>query len=150
MDKALKERKLLGKLIVQLGVALIAIHVIAVIFRWYHIYQWIDIPQHFFGGILVALTFYWLNFAYPRFLKLIPGALAPSILVLSWTAFLGVLFEFTEFLYDTIIFGYFGIGDFPSQLGLSDTIGDLFLDILGGLSLVIFMRLRYDKRKRQL
>ncbi len=127
MDQAVKERQLLGKLILQLGITLIIVHIVAVIFRWYHTHPWIDIPQHFFGGVLAALMLYWLNHSHPRFLKLVPGTLPPPILVISWATFLGVLFEFTEFLYDTIIFGYFGIGDFPSQLGTTDTMGDLFL-----------------------
>ncbi len=150
MDEALEERKLVGKAIIQLGAVLGAIHFIAIAARWYHIYPWIDVPQHFFGGILAALIFYWIAYAYPRFFKLIPSFPTSIILVLGWTALLGVFFEFTEFVYDLVIFDYLGWSDLPSQLGLRDTMGDLFFDLLGGLSLAILMRLRYDKRKRQL
>ncbi len=150
MDETLKEKKLLWSKTVQLGIILALVHVVAVILGWYHTYPWIDIPQHFFGGMLTALIFYWINSSYPQFFKLIPGTLAPILLVISWAAFLGVMFEFAEFLYDTFIFGYLGIGNFPSQLGLRDTMGDLFFDLVGGFALAIFMRLRYDKRKRQL
>ena len=150
MDEALKEKKLLRNVVVQLGAALTAIHLVAVIFQWYHIYPWIDIPQHLSGGAFAALFFYWLYYAHPRFFKLVPGALASLVLVLSWTAFLGVLFEFAEFTYDRIAVDYFSLAHRYTQLGLADTMGDLFFDILGGLILAIFMRLRYDKRKRQL
>lgn len=150
MDEALKEKRLLGNKVIQLGAGLTAFHLIAVFFKWYHIHPWIDIPQHFLGGVLAALIFYWVNFSYPKFFKLIPGIFPPIILVISWTALLGLLFEFTEFLYDLLFFDYLGLSQFPSQLSLRDTIGDFFFDLLGGLFLVIFMHLRYDKRKRQL
>jgi len=150
MEEALKKKRLLWRTVIQLGVALVAIHIVAVISRWYHTYPWIDIPQHFFGGVLAALIFYLITYAYPRFFKLNSNFPIPIILVVGWVALLGVLFELMEFSYDSIIFGYLGIGNFPSQLGLRDTIGDLFFDLIGGMSLAIFMRLRYDKRKRQL
>ncbi|MBI2506913.1 MAG: hypothetical protein HYW00_02140 [Candidatus Colwellbacteria bacterium] len=150
MDEAVKEKQLIAKAAVQLGAVLIIVHLLAVFGSWYHTHAWIDIPQHFLGGVLAALIFFWIHYAYPRFFKLIPGNLAPSILVLSWTAFLGVLFEFAEFAYDLIFFNFWKIADFPSQLGLRDTMGDLFFDIIGGLALAIFMSLRYDRKKRQL
>lgn len=150
MDQAVREKKLIASAAIELGVVLTVVHVIAVISRFYHTHPWIDIPQHFFGGVLAALIFYWINYSYPHFFRLVSNFPAPLVLVVSWTALLGVLFEFAEFAYDLIIFGYFGIGNFPSQLGLKDTMGDLFLDIVGGLALAIFMRLRYDKKKHQL
>ena len=150
MDEALKEGKLIRSSTIQLAVALTFVHVLAVVFGWYHSYPWIDAPQHFFGGVLAALIFYWVNFRYPQFFRIVPGALAPMLLVISWAVFLGVLFEFTEFLYDRIAVDYLNLTYRYTQLGLADTMGDLFFDILGGLSLGILMRLRYDRRKRQL
>lgn len=150
MEEALREKKLLLNVVVQLGAALATVHLVAVIFQWYHTHPWIDIPQHLLGGVFAALLFYWLCYAYPRFFKLVPGTLAPLVLVLSWAAFLGVLFEFAEFTYDRIAVDYFSLTHRYTQLGLADTMGDLFFDMLGGLTLAIFMRLRYHKRKRQL
>ena len=150
MDEALKEKKLLGSAVVELGAVLIVAHLVAVITQWYHTHPWIDIPQHFFGGVFAALIFYWITYRFPRFFKLIPSFPVPLILVLSWTAFLGVLFEFTEFIYDLVIFDSLSLGNFPTQLGVRDTMGDLFFDLIGGLFLAIFMRLRYDGKKRQL
>ncbi len=150
MDEALKEGKLIRSSTIQLAVALAFVHALAVIFGWYHSHPWIDIPQHFFGGVLAALIFYWINSRYPHFLKLVPGVLPPLLLVLSWAVFLGVLFEFAEFLYDRIAVDYLNLAHRYTQLGLADTMGDLFLDILGALSLGILMRLRYDKKKHQL
>ncbi|MBI2594904.1 MAG: hypothetical protein HYW38_01435 [Candidatus Colwellbacteria bacterium] len=150
MDEAVKERKLIRSAAIKLGVILLIVHLIAIIGRWYHTYPSIDIPQHFLGGIFAALIFYWFHYSHPGFFKLVPGTPAPAVLVVSWAAFLGVLFEFSEFIFDFIFFDYLGISSFPSQLSLRDTMGDLFFDILGGLALAIFMRLRYDKRKRQL
>lgn len=150
MDEALKEKKLLGSAVVELGVVLIVAHLVAVITQWYHTHPWIDIPQHFFGGVFAALIFYWITYRFPRFFKLIPSFPVPLILVLSWTAFLGVLFEFTEFIYDLVVFDSLSLGNFPTQLGVRDTMGDLFFDLIGGLFLAIFMRLRYDGKKRQL
>ena len=150
MDEALKEKKLLGNAVIELGAVLIVAHLIAVITEWYHTHPWIDIPQHFFGGVFAALIFYWITYRFPRFFKLIPSFPIPVILVLGWTALLGVLFEFTEFTYDLVIFDYLGLSNFQTQLGVRDTMGDLFFDLMGGLFLAIFMRLRYDGKKRQL
>lgn len=150
MDKAVKEKKRLREIILELGAALIVVHVIAVFYEWYHIYSWLDIPQHFAGGVLAALIFYWTAYAHPRFFKLVPGSPIPIILVLSWTALLGVLFELAEFTYDILVYGYLNLSKFPSQLGLTDTMVDLTLDLLGGLALAILMRLRYDRRKHRL
>lgn len=150
MDEALKEKKLLGSAVVELGAVLIVAHLVAVSTQWYHTHPWIDIPQHFFGGVFAALIFYWITYRFPRFFKLIPSFPVPLILVLSWTAFLGVLFEFTEFIYDLVVFDSLSLGNFPTQLGVRDTMGDLFFDLIGGLFLAIFMRLRYDGKKRQL
>lgn len=150
MDKKVNEKKRLREIILELGAVLIIVHIFAVFYEWYHIYPWIDIPQHFAGGILAVLIFYWITHAHPRFFKLVPGSPVPVILVLSWTALVGLLFELAEFTYDILVFGYLNLSRFPSQLGLTDTMVDLIFDLLGGLALAILMRLRYDKRKHQL
>lgn len=68
------------------------------------------------------------------------------VIVLSFTALIGVLLEFTEFFYDIFISsrGYSGF----LQLGAADTIADLFFDLLGGLFFLIiyYGEMRYRRR----
>ncbi|MDP3015044.1 MAG: hypothetical protein Q8N28_01380 [bacterium] len=61
------------------------------------------------------------------------------ILVLSFVALIGVFWEFYEFLYDVLISsrGYSGF----ARLGAADMIGDLFFDLLGGLTFLIICRI---------
>ncbi len=145
-----RNQKFIRQSTLQLGVILALVHVVAIFTGWYHTYPWIDIPQHFFGGALAGLIFYWIASYSRDTLNLTRNKIFTLLLVLSWTAFLGVLFEFAEFSYDWIFIDYLGKSILPSQLSLADTMGDLFFDLVGGMSLAVWMRLRYDRRKRQL
>lgn len=150
MDEAVKEAKFIGRSVIQLGVVLTLFFFLAVWADWYTTYPWIDIPQHFLFGILSGITFYWFAYKLPRIVNLSGNKFFIALLVVSWAVFLGMLWEFLEFTRDFILIDYLRHNIRPAQLSNADTMGDLFFDLLGGLSLAIFMRLRYDKRKRQL
>ena len=56
--------------------------------------------------------------------------LIEMILIVSFAVFIGVLWEFFEFLFDVFLSskGYFA----AAQQGTGDTMSDLFFDLLGG------------------
>ncbi|MBI3638194.1 hypothetical protein HY227_00420 [Candidatus Wolfebacteria bacterium] len=88
--------------------------------------------MHFLGGLLVAMIFFWL--IWPK-LQITNGkALIAIVLVVSFVVFIGVLWEFFEFLYDVFIStkGYALLQ--IAQQGVSDTMSDLFFDLFGGLA----------------
>jgi hypothetical protein len=126
------------RFIIPFLIFIIAVHALALVNYWYWTYQWFDVPMHFFGGIWVAMVFFWLRQKtradYDKFWTLIN--------CLGFVVLIGVLLEFAEFLYDVFISsrGYFGF----LQLGAADTVGDLFFDLLGGLffSIIYFIQPR--------
>ncbi len=117
------------KFIISLLIFILAIHVIATVNYWYWTVSWFDIPMHFLGGFWVATAFITLN---SKFGVKLPNYLITLIAILSFVAFIGVLWEFAEFLFDVFISsgGYAKI----VQQDVADTLGDLLLDLLGGLT----------------
>lgn len=106
------------------------IHGVATLYSWYWIYTWIDIPMHFIGGVWVALLFFWIfQMRNDVYLETIPTWLSAAI-VIGFTLLLGVLWEFFEFSYDFFV-AQKGFAELAQQ-GLTDTIGDLAMDFLGG------------------
>ncbi len=149
MDEALREKESIRKASLSLGALLLFTHFINSVNDWYHTTPWVDIPQHIGAGILAALVFYWLSYYFRDSLNLNRSPRFTIFLVLGWTALLGVSWEFYEFMHDEIVM-FFGLKFHLAQLSNFDTMKDLFDDLFGGASLAIFMRLRYDRKKRQL
>ncbi|MBI2011109.1 MAG: hypothetical protein HYS89_02705 [Candidatus Colwellbacteria bacterium] len=132
------------KAVIPTGTALALVHSFAAFNNLYRVAPWIDIPLHFWGGALLALFFYWFFYRFRHLLKIDEAPFLVSlILVLGWTALGGVFWEFGEFIYDKS----FTLK--PVQFGLADTLGDLFFDILGGLTVAFFIRLRYYKKEKK-
>lgn len=149
MEEALKEKESIKKAAFSLGVLLLFTHFINSANNWYRETPWVDIPQHIGAGVLAALVFYWLSYYFRDSLNLSRSPRLTIFLVLGWTALLGVSWEFYEFIHDEIVVS-FGLKFQLAQLSNFDTMKDLLDDLLGGLALAIFMRLRYDRKKRQL
>ncbi len=106
------------------------LHLLATIGHWYWTVSWFDMPMHFLGGFWVVMVFDYLN---QRFFKL-SNFWMRAVLALSFIALIGVLWEFFEFSLDNLFFlKKWG----PFQGGLSDTMGDLLFDLLGGLFFLI-------------
>lgn len=122
-----------------------AIHFIAVFYDWYWRFLWIDIPMHFLGGVFVAVVFLWLVKRFPGHFDMSRNFFVTSIFLLGFVALTGILWEFSEFLYDLVIISK-GWESFAGQ-GARDMIGDLFFDLLGGLTIAVFRRLSYNKSK---
>jgi len=130
------------KKIILLAIAIALIHSVAVFYNWYWRFLWIDVPMHFLGGVLAAIIFIWLCEKFPGHFNLSRNFFITALAVLSFTALVGVLWEFSEFVYDVIISSR-GWGALAGQ-GARDMIEDLFFDLLGGLAVVVARRLRYN------
>lgn len=100
--------------------------------------------MHTSGGIFLGLVslylYYFSNFLKPKhyekgFILLLP---------LLFSAFVGVLWEFFEFITETIITKKFGVDELLT-LTLSDTLSDLFFDISGGIIAAIIFTLIWKK-----
>ena len=108
-------------------VLVLLIHAFFVIFGLYSIYEWIDIPMHFLGGMSVAVSFTLTlrSFQKQNLMGKMPFLIF-LIFVVSLTALTAVFWEFWEFFADLYM-------ELNAQLGLADTMADLFLGLIGGL-----------------
>jgi hypothetical protein len=94
-------------------------------FNSYIIYPWLDIPTHFCGG--VAITYFFL--VATTHSQLLIGHIPRVVhLLLSFglTAITAVIWEFLEFSSDIAL-------GTKMNLGVSDTLSDLFFGLLGGI-----------------
>ena len=80
------------------------------------------------------------------FLDLVDIFFVTLIIVLGWTALGGVLWEFSEYFYDLLVYAN-GWSANPVQFGLDDTLGDIAFDLFGGLIVVVMVRLGYHKKR---
>lgn len=104
-------------------------------FGYYKIW-WLDIVLHLAGGFWVGLLAFWYVFLqrewtsheFPRWVWVV-GFVSFAVLV-------GVFWEFFQFGFDYLLEGYFSA--LPTQLGLADTLSDLFYDFLGALAASIY------------
>ncbi|MBI2055991.1 MAG: hypothetical protein HYT37_01295 [Candidatus Sungbacteria bacterium] len=100
---------------------------------------WIDIPMHFWGGLVVGM-WAWLVFG-----KEVSGRsfFYTWILVLGVVALIGVGWEFFEWIADRVLSQWYA---FPrNQPNIDDVLGDLVMDLLGGVAGVLLL---YKKSKQ--
>lgn len=107
-------------------------------FDAYLIYPWLDIPTHFCGGMAITY-FYMVAVAHSQngldpFPKLIQ-----LILSLGLTAISAVIWEFLEFSSDAM-------WNTKMNLGVSDTLSDLFFGLLGGIVVITFAAMKPSLR----
>ena len=112
-------------------VLIVILHSLALYFFLYWRIWWFDNVLHFLGGAwLASALFYW---AY--FLRKIKENAVPALFVLvalvGFSAIGGILGEICEFFYDHLLGRNIGMA---LQLGVADTVTDLFFDLLGGLA----------------
>ena len=133
------------KKVILLGALLLTAHGLAVINTWYWLYPSIDIPMHLLGGAFVATFFLWLTEKYPGQWQVSRNFFVRATIFLSFTALVGVLWEFSEFIY-----GFFASYRAWHIAGgdVTDTVTDLLNDLLGGLAVVVVDCLRYNKLNR--
>lgn len=124
-------RRFLGHLLVAPSVVLI-IHLVAGWLGMYDLFPDFDVPMHFLGGLSIACSIELLlrEFAKKKFLVISHSALRYAAIVCGVFA-VAVVWEWQEFVFD-LLFGA------RMQLGLADTMGDLFFGFLGGLAGAFF------------
>jgi hypothetical protein len=118
-----------GRFTALLLAALLGMHGFAIAISGYYYYAWLDVVMHFWGGATVGLFFIWLFFYSRRLTAQNWPRPIFLLLILSFGAFVGVGWEFFEFLFDTLVAQRTHWP--PAQLGLQDTMGDLLMDLLG-------------------
>ncbi len=101
--------------------------------------------MHFLGGFWVGAFAVWLFNLSGRILADSPAVFI-IFLVLSIAALVGVLWEFSEFIFDHI--AVFGRNPrLFQQQGVADTMSDLFFDLLGGLSACLVFVKKFPKNE---
>lgn len=97
-------------------------------FNAYILYPWLDMPTHFCGGLTIT---YFFSVAITHS-QVRMGCIPKSIqmlLSLGLTAIIAVVWEFFEFLSDIAL-------GTKMNLGVPDTLSDLFFGLLGGVIMV--------------
>ena len=111
----------------------------AKMFNGYVLYPWLDMPTHFAGGLVIANSFRIAIDEATPYLGTTPRFIR-SLCVLGLTALTAVCWEFAEFLSDVFFRSHL-------NLGVSDTLSDLFFGITGGVIITAF-DLMISHRKR--
>jgi UDP-N-acetylmuramyl pentapeptide phosphotransferase/UDP-N-acetylglucosamine-1-phosphate transferase len=99
-------------------------------FDAYLIYPWLDIPTHFCGGMAITY-FYMVAISHSQNLLDPFPKLIQLVLSLGLTAISAVIWEFLEFSSDAV-------WSTKMNLGVSDTLSDLFFGLLGGIIVITF------------
>lgn len=138
----------MGKTIVVSLLFILGLHVLGIIYDFYYTIWWYDIPMHVFGGAWVALLFFHL---FCRTFRIVDCKnIFPAIIVIvSFVALIGVLWEFYEYLSDVYIFKIHSIYYAPNPIALPDAMKDLLDDLIGGTiaSFILFFRFKCDSSK---
>ena len=107
---------------------------------------WADSALHFLGGFWVGLFALWFLFNFARTplnAELFPAYIL-ILALLSFTALMGVFWEFFEFILDKIT-GYKSYSAIILQKNLEDTLSDLLFDLLGAFASGIFLKFKKEK-----
>ena len=101
-----------------------------------------DAVAHFVSGMAEAIILFWLMKKFVRFNVLGESRWKNVVVLVALVALIGVLWEFGEFTADYIRMNGMHINlralDMLAQPSNSDTMGDLFFDMLGGFIVAIF------------
>ena len=111
-------------------VIILVLHILSTVYDWYHAVWWIDIILHILGGAWAALLFFYVQERHVPFFAAMPWWFS-IVVAVSFVMLVGVGWEWLEYGFD-----YFVAKDdfmLRAQLGLTDTMKDLFDDFIGGL-----------------
>ena len=123
------------------------LHLPAVVNDWYFYFWWYDVMMHAFGGLAIG------------FLAMTLWAELESRSAVTWKAFflqlgfvlgfvalVGIGWEWAEAFADAVILPALGMTD--AQLGLTDTMLDLYFDLLGGFAGWLLLNVQAQKETR--
>ncbi len=100
-------------------------------FNAYILYPWLDIPTHFFGGL--AITYFFSVAIGCSQVQIGPiPKLVQLLLPVGLMAIAAVVWEFLEFSSDVVL-------GTKMMHGVSDTVSDLFFDLLGSVVMVAIL-----------
>ena len=110
-------------------IGLFSVHAVLIVTQAYETLWWSDVVMHTAGGVgagLIAIAL-----LTPTSFKNVPALLGAVGIV----ALIGVGWEWLEFFIDqpNILWPSLALHAGPQQLGLADTMFDLFFDLLGGV-----------------
>ena len=125
-----------------LPLLLFCTYLVLVFFGFHLRYPWIDIPSHFLGGVFIANSFS-MGLTYFQQRKLLSemNELSRSIFLFALTSTATIIWEFGEFILDFFF-------RTKAQAGLEDTMLDMFLGMLGGTCIIIFLARRSIKESK--
>lgn len=124
--------KNLPRAIIFLIIVVFGIHAWALTHAGYYMIWWLDLVLHFLGGLTAGLFFLWFFYAsgyvavpeWPWYVFL--------VMISGFALFVGVQWEFFEFLFDTFVAKRVSMP--LAQLGVRDTMSDLFMGWMGALA----------------
>ena len=110
----------------------LTVHIIASAgFDAYERYPRLDIPMHLIGRVAIAYFFHRASITASAHGIIGPfHRVAHTVLVFALTCTAAVFWEFAEFITDRFF-------RTQAQLGLQDTLGDMFIGILGGATFLV-------------
>ena len=120
MFKIFKREHHLSILVILLAALISSAHILALSFSLYWILWWFDIPMHFFGGLWVALTSFWLYITIGSDKN--PSKRCTALIVLLGVFIVGIGWEIFEY----------ASGLSLGENFILDTTIDLIMDVLGG------------------
>ncbi|MBI5045988.1 MAG: hypothetical protein HZC14_03270 [Candidatus Niyogibacteria bacterium] len=124
--------KNLPRAVALLIVVVLSIHAWALSTAGYFLIWWLDIVLHFLGGLTVSLFFLWFFYESGYVAKPEWPWYVFLVMISGFALFVGVQWEFFEFLFDTFVAKR---ASMPlAQLGIKDTMSDLFMDWMGALA----------------
>ena len=105
------------------------------IFKIYNIYPWFDIPMHFLGGFAIGISALLILKIYAPKNKFQLPFWMTTVFILGLVTIAAVWWEFVEYLGDYFFQTHM-------QESLRDTMGDLLMGTLGGLTIIFWNRLK--------
>lgn len=111
----------------------LAFHLLSQELGLYATFRWLDTPMHFFGGLAISYSSYYL-FAHLEMkgeLKAVPSV--KMFLALAITALAAVLWEFSEYASDSLL-------GTVMQPSIIDTLKDLMMGLLGATAITLIHR----------
>lgn len=111
-------------------VVIFFVHVMATINYWYWLIGGLDLVMHLLGGLFIGSStlyiYYQSRYIEPKHFS----SLFVFFLVLTATAFVGVLWEFFEFIIDQYVTA---VSYLSFSGGVQDTLSDLLADLIGSI-----------------